>query len=247
MKRKPTVDIVIPVYFKNLEEVAPSVKKQVAFYKEHLNEYNWRIVISINGKHPEKIIALVKQLNKQYKGKVDYLYVSHPGKGHGVIDAWTRSNSDIMSYMDVDLATDLNSFKTLLDSLSEGYDLAVGSRYLAASKIKRTLKRLFISKTYIVYFYRFILGVPLTDAQCGFKAINKKVVANILPYIEDRVWFWESEMLYLAYKKGYNIREVPVHWVEDLNSGVNLMKIMPNFIKNVLRLRFSKLPWKRKV
>ena len=150
-----------------------------------------------------------------------------------------------MSYMDVDLATDLGSFKTLLDSIQQGYDAVVGSRYLKTSKIKRTIKRIFISKTYITYFYRFILGLPLTDAQCGFKAVNKKVVKTILPYIQDRVWFWESEMLYLIYKRNYKIKEVPVHWIEDLNSGVNLVKIIPNFMKNVLRLRFSKLPWKR--
>tara|TARA_Y100000310_G_scaffold339097_2_gene430702 strand:- start:3532 stop:4269 length:738 start_codon:yes stop_codon:yes gene_type:complete len=245
MKQLPTVDIAIPVYYGNLEEIEGSVKKQVAYYTKNLKTYNWKIIIAINGKNPEKQIALVKQLNKKYKGKVNYTYINKPGKGHGVIHAWENSKADIMSYMDVDLATDLGSFKTLLDNIQQGNDIAVGSRYLKTSKIKRTFKRIFISKTYITYFYRFILGLPLTDAQCGFKAVNKKVVKNVLPYIQDRVWFWESEMLYLAYKRNYKIKEVSIRWTEDLNSSVNLVKIIPNFMKNVLRLRFSRLPWKR--
>ena len=242
MPSLPRVDIAIPVYHGNLAEIEPSVTTQITFYQQQLKQYDWKIVIALNGKNPEKVIALAKQLRRRYRGRVDYTYCPQPGKGHGVITAWQNSDADIITYMDVDLATDLKHFPTLLSYIRHGYDLCTGSRYLPQSQIKRLFKRIVISRVYIRLFYRFVLGVPLTDAQCGYKAVNRRVVQELLPHVQDRVWFWESELLYYAHKKDYKIKEIPVHWIEDPNSGVNLMKIVPNFIKNVLRLRFSKLP-----
>lgn len=241
MSRKLSVDIALPVYYGNIPELSRSVKTLVAYCRHHLRDYQWTIVLAVNGKQPAAILPVARSLKKLYRG-VTYLYTPEPGKGNGVLAAWQHRKVDIHTYMDIDLSTDLGAFRSLLDCVRQGRDIAVGSRYHRDSRIKRSLKRYIISRGYIVFFYRSILGVPVHDAQCGFKAVNSRVVQEILPLIHDRVWFWESEMLYLAHRKGFSIQEVPVLWTENKVSGVNLIKIIPNFIKNVLRMRFTKIP-----
>ncbi len=239
MGRKISVDIALPVYYGNIPELSRSVKTLVAYCRRYLREYRWTIVLAVNGKQPATILPVARSLKKRYRG-VTYIYTPEPGKGNGVLAAWQRRLADIYTYMDVDLSTDLGAFRSLLDGIKEGHDIVVGSRYHQDSRIKRSLKRYIISRGYIVLFYRSILGVPVHDAQCGLKAINARVVREILPLIRDRVWFWESEMLYVAHRKGFSIKEIPVVWTENKVSGVNLLKIIPNFIRNVLRLRFTR-------
>ena len=208
---KNSVDIILPVYHGNLNELEESIKKQVQAYKEILKYYKWNIVISINGKDPEAIINLSKQLAKKYKN-VRYECTEIQGKGSGVINSWLKSNADIRVYMDVDLSVDLRCLPELINKIGSGYDISIGSRYHKDSKVKRSFKRKIISIFYHLFLLKFLLNARYKDAQCGFKAINKKVAGKILPLVKDRKWFFESEILYIAQKKGMKIIEIPIIW-----------------------------------
>jgi hypothetical protein len=239
--RKPSVEIAIPVYYNNLLEIEESVSKQIEFFSKTLTDFNWKIVIAINGKNAEKIINKSKELSKAYKN-VAYIYTPNPGKGHGVLSAWKSSNADIMSYMDVDLATDIKDFKNLIEKIVKGYDVSVGSRYHKKSKVHRKLIRVFISRVYQIFFLKLFMGAKYKDAQCGFKAVNKKVVKEVLPLIKDGNWFFESEMMFIAQKKGLKIVEIPVVWSETWRSTIqNFTKVILDFILKSIELRFRKL------
>lgn len=236
---KPTVDIIIPVYYGNLDEIEPSLKKQIPFYNKHLNDYKWNIVIGINGPKG-KILDLAKRLSKKYKN-VKYYYTPAPGRGATLKDAWVNTKADFVSYMDVDLSTNLDCFPVLLKELTNGYDVVVGSKYIKDSEIKRIPLRYLISKVYNTLFTKLILNAKFTDAQCGFKSMRRKAAEELMPKIKDNGWFWDTEMLYLAQKYGYKIKEIPVKWVEDPNSGVKMTKTVILFLKNMINLRFRKL------
>lgn len=241
MKRKHSVDIILPVYYKNFNELEESIKKQINFFKKVLEDFKWKIIISINGKNCEKIISLSKKLSKKYK-EVDYLYSKNAGKGVGVINGWIKSKAEIKAYMDVDLATDIKDFKRLIDPILKGYDISTGSRYHKKSQIKRNFFRRIISIIYHLILLKLILGIKkYKDAQCGFKAVNKKFVDNILPLVKDRNWFFESEMMYFAEKKGFKIIEVPIKWKESKKSSVNLKKAIPEFFIKTIKLKFRKI------
>lgn len=241
MKKRRSVDIALPVYYGNVPEVESSVATLVSYCQKMLKEYAWTIVIAINGKQAEHIMNLAKKLEKKYKGKVTHVYTPYPGKGNGVIEAWSKRKADIYTYMDVDLSTDLKALVPMVQEIEQGYAIVGGSRYHQLSKIRRSLKRYVISRGYTLFLYRLFLRVPVRDPQCGFKAVTPQVVKKIIPMIKDKVWFWESEMIYLAYKKGMKIGEIPVVWTEKKISGVNLVKIIPDFIKNVIRMWFTKV------
>lgn len=238
--KKTSVDIVLPVYYGNINELEESIKKQVSVYNTLLNNYNWKIIISINGQNADNIIKLSKKLCKKYKN-LKYFYANIPGKGSGVINGWLKSKADIKVYMDIDLSVDLRCLPSLIKKIEDGYDVSIGSRYLKESKVNRSFKRKIISIFYHLFLQQIILGTNYKDAQCGFKAVNKKVVNQILPLIRDRKWFFESEMLYLAQRKGMKIIEIPVIWKEGRFSSLNLLKVIPEFFSKMIEVRFRKL------
>ncbi|TAL48580.1 glycosyltransferase [archaeon] len=236
-----SIDIAIPVYYGNIGELEPNINRQVEFFRQNLSAYDWRIVIAINGKNADDITNLSKKLSKEFK-EVSYIYTPIPGKGAGVITAWQNSKADIVTYMDIDISTRLSEFKELVKGIEEGFDLCVGSRYLKGSKVRRSLKRMVVSFVYHRILLKFFLGVKFTDGQCGFKAVTREVVEKVLPLVKDREWFFESEMMYIAEKVGMSIKEIPVVWEEtDLQSGINLGKVIPEFIGKIISLRFRKI------
>jgi len=234
------VDIMLPVYYRNLPEIEPSIKKQVAFFSKALKNYDWQIVLAINGQNPEELITLTKKLHEKNK-RITYDYVEQPGKGSGIIHSWMRSKADIVSYMDIDLATDLKDFPSLLSFIDNGYDFSIGSRYKPKSKVKRSFKRWFVSFCYHRIFLKFFMGVKTySDAQCGFKAVNIDAAKKLLPLVRNKNWYFESELLYIAEKKGYSIHEIPVTWTESDFSGLKLYKAITEFLKCSFELRFRR-------
>ena len=124
----------------------------------------------------------------------------------------------------------------------EGYDIAVGSRLMRRSRIRRSLNREMISRIYNL-FVKAVLFTRFSDAQCGFKAVTREVVDRIVPQIKDQSWFFDTELLVLAEKQGYRIKDIPVAWNEDDDSRVKILRTAWEDIKGVFRLR--QLLWSR--
>ena len=167
------------------------------------------------------------------------MHLPEKGRGRALRKAWTESDADIVSYMDVDLSTDLGAFAPLIDSLIDSeYDMAIGSRLAPGARVERGFKREFISRTYNLMI-RCLFRNRFTDAQCGFKAITRRAVTNIVPLIEDQAWFFDTELLLLAERMGYRVFEVPVKWTDDPDSRVKIASTAWEDIKGLFRVRFS--------
>ena len=232
-----SVDIVIPVY--NEEKDLPaSIKRLTEFLK--LNLHNpWRIVIADNAS-TDGTRSISKRLCREHPG-VEYLYLPQKGRGRALRTAWLASTADVVSYMDVDLSADLAHFPQLVNALESGYHLAVGSRLSKESKIARSFKREFISRSYNLMI-KSLFFTSFPDAQCGFKALTRQAAQAIVPKIQNNNWFFDTELLIIAAKGGYRIKSVPVGWVEDPNSTVKVLGTAIEDIKGLLRLRFGGVP-----
>ena len=234
-----SVDIVIPVY--NEEHVlADSVAKLRKFLAEGF-PHQYRIVVADNASTDDTLE--VAQRLAQTHPDVASLHIPQKGRGRALRAAWLTSPADILSYMDVDLSTDLVAFPPLIEAIaSEGYDIAIGSRLARGADIRRSLRREVTSRTYNVmikglFFTRF------SDAQCGFKAASRRAVQELVPLIENNEWFFDTEMLILAEKAGYRIKEIPVRWLEDPDTRVNVPKTVWEDVRGLLRLRLRR-PWR---
>ena len=232
-----TVDIVIPVY--NEEQALPrSIMILADFLKDNLRN-PWQIVIADNAS-TDKTKSVSEMLCERYAG-INYLYIPQKGRGRALKAAWLDSTADIVSYMDVDLATDLNYFPQLIDSLQEGYDVAIGSRLSKGSRVSRSIKREVISRGYNLLIKSMFL-TPFQDAQCGFKALTRPTAQAIVPHIKNDNWFFDTELLIIAAKRGYKIKQLPVKWDDDPTSTVNIPRTATEDIKGLLRLRLGGIP-----
>jgi putative flippase GtrA len=145
------------------------------------------------------------------------------GRGRALRTVWGASDAAVLAYCDVDLSTDLAALLPLVAPLISGHsDLAIGTRLGRGSRVVRGPKREFISRCYNLLL-RGTLQTSFTDAQCGFKAIRADVARRLLPLVEDTGWFFDTEMLVLAERAGLRIHEVPVDWVDDPDSRVDIV------------------------
>lgn len=231
------VDIVIPVYNEQ-RALAASVRK---LHEYLLRRFTFACQITIvDNASTDATFALASELARELP-RVVALHLERKGRGRALRSAWGASEADVLAYMDVDLSTDLSALGELLVPLLEGRgDIAIGSRLLAAAEVTRGLKRELISRGYNTLL-RTLLGAGFCDAQCGFKAGRREVIQAILPDVEDDAWFFDTELLYLAQRNSFAIREVPVRWVEDPDSRVDILATAREDLRGILRLRRADL------
>jgi putative flippase GtrA len=158
------------------------------------------------------------------------------GRGIALRTAWLTSPADVMAYMDVDLSTDLRGLLRRVAPLLSGHsDLAIGTRLAHGSRVVRGPKREVISRGYN-RILRAVLRAKFSDAQCGFKAVRRDVLSDLMADVVDQGWFFDTELLVLAQRRGLRIHEVPVDWVDDPDSRVDIVHTALTDLKGVVRL-----------
>jgi putative flippase GtrA len=227
-----SVDVVVPVY--NEQGALPgSIRRLHEVLTEQL-PFSWRIVIADNAstdETPRVAAALAADLPG-----VEVLHLAQKGRGRALRAAWTASDADVLAYMDVDLSTDLKALLPLLAPLVSGHsDVAIGTRLGRGARVTRGPKRELISRTYN-HLLHLTLGARFSDAQCGFKAIRADVARRLLPAVRDDAWFFDTELLVLAQRQGLRIHEVPVDWVDDPDSRVDVVRTALDDLRGIARL-----------
>jgi glycosyltransferase involved in cell wall biosynthesis len=157
------------------------------------------------------------------------------GRGRALSGAFRESEGSILIYLDVDLSTDIRFLEPLIETIIDGYDIAIGSRAHPRSRVRRSLGRTITSLVYNS-LVRFILGSNLKDHQCGFKAFKRNSLFDIINEIYDEHWFWDTELLVLASRNGLKVKEVPIVWRESNKSTVILFKDVINMAFNIIKL-----------
>ena len=230
-----TLDIVFPV-FNESKILKKSVETLHNFLSNRIS-IDWKIVIAENGSTDETL-EIARFLSNNYSNVIVRSY-EESGRGRAVKDSWLLSNADLVSYMDVDLSTDLEALIVSLEHMnSDDFDILIGSRLLKDSKVYgRSFKRDFISKTYSLIF-RIILGTKFKDAQCGFKIAKRESILDVLKNVKDNGWFFDTELLYKSEKSGLSIKEIPVIWRDDRDSKVKILSTIIKDLIGLLRIKF---------
>ena len=226
------LDLVVPVYNEQVA-LADSVRRLHRYLAESF-PYRARITIADNAS-TDSTLAIAHDLAEEL-ADVEVLHLEQKGRGRALRAAWTRSQAPVLAYLDVDLSTDLAALLPLVAPLVSGHsDLAIGTRLAPGARIVRGPKRELISRCYNLIL-RGSLRAQFSDAQCGFKAIRKDVAQQLLPLVEDEAWFFDTELLVLAERSGLRIHEVPVDWVDDPDSRVDIVSTAVEDLKGVARV-----------
>jgi glycosyltransferase involved in cell wall biosynthesis len=230
--RRIAIDVIIPVY--NEEKILPqSIATLVGFLREHVRE-PYRVLITDNASI-DKTEEVGRRLAEQYE-EVEYLRLPKKGRGGALKEVWLDSPAEYVTYMDVDLSTHLAAFPQMIQLLSNGSHVVIGSRLHTEADTTRSLKREVLSRGYN-FLVKLFFGTRFTDAQCGFKGLRREAAQRLIPQVQDRKWFFDTELLVLAEKSGFKISEVPVSWIEDLDTRVELLKTIADDLSALVRLR----------
>ena len=226
-----TLDVVIPVYNEE-RDLAASVDRVLA----HLATMPWSARVTIADNASTDATAVIARRLAHTHENVEVVHLAEKGRGRALKRVWSGSDATVLVYMDVDLSTDLNALMPLVAPLISGHsDLAIGTRLGRGSRVARGPKRELISRTYNLLL-RGTLRARFSDAQCGFKAIRADVAREVLPMVEDDAWFFDTELLVLAERAGLRIHEVPVDWVDDPDSRVDLVRTAVDDLRGIARL-----------
>ncbi|MEN8097744.1 MAG: ribonuclease III [Chloroflexota bacterium] len=233
-----TLDCVLPVYNEE-RDLEPSVNKLRNFLLDNC-PYNWTIVIADNAS-TDSTPDIGNSLASR-DSRIGYIRLPQKGRGRALRKAWSDSKADIVAYMDVDLSTDLEHLMPLIEPLAKGkIHVATGSRLLPGSEvIDRSQIREIASRVYNILIHIMFPQRTFADAQCGFKALTRHAVKSIVPQIVDNEWFFDTELLLRSQAAGLGIHQIPVRWVDDPDSTVNILDTAWKDIKGLVRVRFSK-------
>jgi len=228
----PVLDVVVPVHNeeRDLEDCVRRLHAQLT----HTFPYRFRITVADNAS-TDRTLERARALEAEL-AEVTVVHLAEKGRGRALHAVWSASDASVLAYMDVDLSTDLAALAPLVAPLLSGHsDIAIGSRLARGARVVRGPKRELISRGYNLLL-RGTLAIRFSDAQCGFKAIRADVAARLLPHVTDTGWFFDTELLVLAERTGLRIHEVPVDWVDDPDSRVDIVATALADLRGIVRL-----------
>jgi len=226
------VSVVFPAY-NEVDFLEPAVEKTAQALNEFASSYE--IIIAEDGS-TDGTAERSEGLAKKYPFVKRVHEEKRLGRGAALNNAFRQSSGRILVYMDVDLATNIEQLKSLVKAVEEeGFDFAVGSRLLSESKVERSRTRQIASKSYN-FLVRAMLGSKLKDHQCGFKAFKREALMQLLGEVAACHWFWDTELLVRAFRKGYAIKEIPVEWKGQRETKVRLFKDSFSMAGQVVKL-----------
>jgi putative flippase GtrA len=232
------VEIVVPVHDEE-RGLEVSIRALHDYLRGHFT-VTWAITI-VDNASTDRTWSIAQHLAATLDG-VRCLHLDEKGRGRALRTAWTASDAAVAAYMDVDLSTDLDALLPLVAPLLSGHsDVAIGTRLASNARVVRGPKRELISRGYNLIL-RTTLRAGFSDAQCGFKAVRTDVAHELLPLVEDQGWFFDTELLVLAEHNGLRIHEVPVDWVDDPVSRVDIVRTATDDLRGVWRMirRFAR-------
>ncbi len=236
--RHPRLDILVPVH--NEERILAA---SIARLDEWLDDWaheggpSSRISIVDNASTDDTWPRAVEFAHTH--ARIRAVHLGLQGRGRALRQVWSTSDADVLVYMDVDLSTGLDALPALVAPLLSGHSqVAIGSRLSRDSRVRRGSKREVISRSYNAILH-VTLGTHFSDAQCGFKAIRWDAAHQLLPWVRDDRWFFDTELLILAEQAGLRIAEVPVDWIDDPDSRVAITRTATDDLRGVARVGWN--------
>ena len=226
------LDVAVPV-FNEQDSLERSVKSLHAYLASEF-DYPWRITIADNAS-TDDTSQIADRLAAEMP-QVVAVHLAEKGRGRALKRVWLDSPAEVVAYLDVDLSTDLSALPPLVAPLLSGHsDVAIGTRLARDSRVIRGARREFVSRSYNLLL-RGAMAVRFSDAQCGFKAVRREVAQQLVPLIEDDGWFFDTELLIIAERSGLRIHEVPVDWIDDPHSSVDIVSTAKDDLKGMVRV-----------
>lgn len=244
----PEISIVIPTY----NEEKRGIKKNLGIVVDFLESegYNYEVIVADDGS-TDNTVAVAEEFSRG-KERVRILKLPHRGKGATVRDGMLEAQGKYILFSDADLATPIDELKRLLNWVKEGYDIAIASREgVGARRENEPWYRHFLGRGFN-FLVKLIALRGIEDTQCGFKLFKAAVAKDILKRLKiyapvngeikhPYLGAFDVEILFLAKKLGYKIKEVPVTWHYAETQKLDPLKDSLRMARDVLKVRLNDL------
>lgn len=231
--------IIIPMY--NEERIIADTLFKVDNFLINNFQPDQYVILAIDNASTDNTGKIINQMMPGIRN-LRYLYLDIKGKGNAIKAGWETAAAEeieVFTFMDADLATDLSALPRMISEM-ENCDICIGDRYHRDSQTVRSMQRQLISRAYRLLAQR-LLKSNISDFPCGFKAINRKVLHDIVPQVQNKTWFFDSELICLAEKAGRKITHIPVQWADHRDSSeesrVDIFQVSKQYITELLKLR----------
>ena len=233
------ISIVVPAYNEE-KRIKRTLNKIYDYFEKSRLQFEIIIVDDGSKDDMEKVVKEFAQTHSEVKL---IKYEKNKGKGAAVKTGVLASKGNLVLFSDADLSTPIEEFEKLKQAIDKGYDIAIGSRGLPESRIfiHQSKSREFSGKLFN-FFIRIFIKLPFEDTQCGFKLFKHNVTEQIFPQLTIFRFVFDVEILWLARKFNYKIKEVPIVWENSNKSSVSFFSTSPSVMKEMIKIyiRFLK-------
>lgn len=229
------LSVVIPAY-NEAERIAGTLKSIHNFLQKQT--YNYEILV-VNDGSRDNTAQVVESLTPTVKNLRLIDNKRNQGKGGVVKDGMLAATGDVRVFMDADNSTKIDEITKFLPYFDQGFDVVAGSRRIKGSVIAvhQPWFRDFLGGVFRLIVHTFV-PLHLTDSQCGFKAFSAKAAEAVFPKQRIFRWAFDVEILALARKLNFKIKEAPITWVNDTESHVKFSG-MVKMLLEVMQIRWN--------
>jgi dolichyl-phosphate beta-glucosyltransferase len=233
---RPLISIVIPAYNEDAR-----IGNALAEVVRCVRDRDWHAeILVVNAGSTDPTAAIVQDF-AQRNPEVRLLdNVKNRGKGFSVRHGVLHAVGEVVMFTDADLSAPMEEAERLFDALRQGADIAIGSRWLERQRqtLKQPLYRQFFGRCFNA-ITRLVMGLPFADTQCGFKAFRRPVAQTIFQLQRIERWGFDPELLFIALKRGYKIKEVAVTWGHDERSRLSYLKDGVKMLEEIAYIRWE--------
>ena len=234
----PNYSIVIPAY--NEAGRIPATLQEVV---DTVRQKGWSAeVIVVDDGSTDTTAEVVRQFAASAPEVRLLQNPGNRGKGFSVRSGLLQALGEIVMFTDADLSAPMEEAQGLFDAIANGADIAIGSRWLERTRqtIRQPLYRQFFGRCFNAVT-RFVMGLPFADTQCGFKAFTRAAAQTVFQLQTIERWGFDPEILFIAFKRGYRIKEVPVSWAHDERTRMSYLKDGIQMLEEIAIVRWNAL------
>lgn len=247
MSKAKTISIVIPLY--NEEKRIVTTFPKIIEFLEHFvkNKKLSTELVFVNDGSKDNTKQILRKLfrQKQTHPQITITFATYPknmGKGFALRKGFKKASGDFILFMDADLSTPLKHLKVFVEKMEEKQQIIIGSRKMKGAKVKKHQPwiRENLGKGFTLLSNIFLVW-GISDFTCGFKMFPKKQGKHLFSLLTINRWGFDSEVLFLAKKHKYKILEIPVEWINDSSTKVNLKRDVFQSLKEIIQIRINNL------
>jgi dolichyl-phosphate beta-glucosyltransferase len=233
-----TYSVIIPAYNES-NRLRPTLDELLRYFEQRNSDAE---ILVVDDGSRDDTRDIVREYARAHSQVVLVENPGNRGKGYSVRNGMLHARGDICLFTDADLSSPIGEAQKLFDAIAAGADIAIGSRWLRADlqTERQPLYRQLFGRIFNLVL-RIFLGLNFADTQCGFKAFRREAAQRIFPLQRIERWGFDPEILFLARRLDFSVKEVPVVWAHSEGTRLNPFRDGVRMFGEVLRIRWNSI------